>query len=821
MSETVKKSSSFLKKLFFGFTAFFGILVILAAVIPFVWDVDQYRPLILSKANEHINGKLDIGKLGLSLWGKIKINIDGLKLHDTKAKSVVEVKEAYLYVPWMSLFTGKPEIRLQLTRPVLHVVKQKDTKLNVMTLVKSQTPPEVQTPSTTAPAAPQAAAPSTTKTTPGLPAIVVQSRLTFLLQNAALNYTDESTKDAYHIRDLNFSLRDVSLTTNMPFELTAQLDLLLQKRMKVAGPLLLKGDLKLINSGAAFDKAQLQLVLKLDDLEIHDPGLFQKKKGVPLGTEVQATIGKDFFQVPVLQLRLAEVLVDNEVSGQMRGEVTTFDFKLKTNQIHIAKLGELIPMIKQYGVNGIVELDAKAQGPTTKVDYAAKVKFNKIALMHESMKQPLYVDGNVDVVTDQVKDLTVKLSAKDFDVLLQGVLQSFQKPHFKFNVASSNMDLDGLLKASEKAALARKEGAASGGASGESTSSAATPTKPAVDYNAMFKPLRENPIAAAAAGSFDFNFRKIKTTGILIQNMKGAFVLNNLLLALKDFSLQIFDGSIAGNMSFNVKPMKPEVGTKVTVVGLQTQRMIEGHMPFAKNTIKGVIGANLNIGGAGLNPADVISDWKGNGSFDVQKAVFTTLDIGREVKTGAYEKMPDFAKSKIKVPDSISNWRGDYELLLTKFALASGILHINEITGKSYPNKGMDLKGQGTVKLADYGLDLSIDLIDRYNLLNGDQIAKDPRYGHFTLSPRVRCTLFKPCFDWAATVEKLAQNAFKQRGAEALQKAIGGKLPPQANQLLNRVTGGSQTSPSGSNEQKPQAPSKQEAVKQLKGLFGR
>jgi ribosomal protein L14 len=72
------------------------LVLILAAiiVIPLVVDVDKYRPQIIQKANEQINGKLELGKLSLSLWGKIRIQAAGLKLADSQGRTVVSVKDA-------------------------------------------------------------------------------------------------------------------------------------------------------------------------------------------------------------------------------------------------------------------------------------------------------------------------------------------------------------------------------------------------------------------------------------------------------------------------------------------------------------------------------------------------------------------------------------------------------------------------------------------------------------------------------------------------------------------------------------------------------
>ena len=106
----------------------------------------------------------------------------------------------------------------------------------------------------------------------------MNSRLTFLLDHAKVAYKDAITGDSYDINDLNFKLQDVSPSSDMPFKMDAELDLLVQKRIEVTGPLVLEGDVKATSSGGAFEKATANVALKLDGLEINDPGLFERRR---------------------------------------------------------------------------------------------------------------------------------------------------------------------------------------------------------------------------------------------------------------------------------------------------------------------------------------------------------------------------------------------------------------------------------------------------------------------------------------------------------------------------------------------------------------
>jgi uncharacterized protein involved in outer membrane biogenesis len=814
---TKGNSSSLLKKVAIVFGSLFGLMVLAAIIVPLVVPVNKYKPEIIKAANEKLNGTLDIGDLGLSLWGRIKVTINGLHLKDAKGNSVVDVQDASVNIPLLSLLTGHPELRLSLVEPSINVIKHKDGKMNVMTLVK-EAPGGAATGQAQQQA--QGGGKPAAGGAPEVPAMVLAGRYTILLEHAKLDYKDEATGDNYAVKDLNFRLEDVSPSSNMPFELTANLDLLAQKRIKVTGPLVLHGEIKAHSSGGAFEKAEAKAALKLDGLEIKDPSVFNKAAGVPLGAELEASVGKDSFDAPKMKLILADVEVDAQASGKTTGGVTNVDFKAHSNRIDIAKLGALSPLVKEYGLNGLVELAVNANGPTDKLGYGANVKFNKIILNHEAMKQPLEVNGSLAVVTNALKSLDVKLTAKDFDLDLKGAVENFSAPRFKFSLASNNMDVDGLLKSTEKAAERRKEAVAQAAAKSEGAPSHEAPV---VDYNAMFKPLHENPIFAAVGGTFGFDLKRIKATGVVISNMKGELALDKLLLSLKNFSLGIFDGTVKGNMSFNARTAKPEVATNLTVTGLETKKMVESQMPMARNTIKGTVSASLNIGGTGLNQSDIVSGWKGTGSFDIKNAVISTLDVGKQLKDGLIEKLPSIGgmdlKSKIKIPDAVVDHSGQYDTLSAKFSLKDGVLTISDLSGKAAPNKGLDLKGSGTVSLASYGLKMDTDIIDTYDMIpQAKEYAPEAKYGnHFAVSAPLGGTVFMPKFDWGGAIGKIAQNAGKKALGNAIQKQIPGGLPGGLGKILG---GGGNNGSGGGNNGGNQQQGADAVKKAFKGLFG-
>ena len=76
-----------IKKLLIAFFGLIAALVLAAILIPLFIDVDKYRPMLVEKTNEHLNGKLELGHLSLSLWGQVRIQVDGLKITDSAEPS--------------------------------------------------------------------------------------------------------------------------------------------------------------------------------------------------------------------------------------------------------------------------------------------------------------------------------------------------------------------------------------------------------------------------------------------------------------------------------------------------------------------------------------------------------------------------------------------------------------------------------------------------------------------------------------------------------------------------------------------------------------
>ena len=109
-----------MKKLLLILGGLFVLLLAAVVAIPLLVDVDKYRPQIVSAVNERLYGKLELGKLKLSLWGQVRIEVGGLSLTDAAGRKVLGVNDAYFHVSFDSILAGAP--LLTFTLFILHFV---------------------------------------------------------------------------------------------------------------------------------------------------------------------------------------------------------------------------------------------------------------------------------------------------------------------------------------------------------------------------------------------------------------------------------------------------------------------------------------------------------------------------------------------------------------------------------------------------------------------------------------------------------------------------------------------------------------------------
>ena len=279
-----------MKKIIIVVGALFLLLLAAIVVIPFVVDVDKYRPKIVEIVNQNINGKVEMGKLKLSLWGQVRVEIDGLSVTDKIGKKVLSVNNAYLHIPFSSILGGSPHVVFNMNQPTIQAVKDKSGKINLLTLLKTSGERTKEEPK------------SSTSTT-RLPALLVGARFDMETQNALMSYVDASTGLQSKFTDLNLFIHDVSLSRPMKISLNMNLDTRMGVLFDVKGPVEFTANAKSEIIGGKFDHVILDTKLNLNKLVIKAGGLFQKDTSVPFNLEMSAKVSQSEAKLQNLTAR--------------------------------------------------------------------------------------------------------------------------------------------------------------------------------------------------------------------------------------------------------------------------------------------------------------------------------------------------------------------------------------------------------------------------------------------------------------------------------------------------------------------------------------
>ena len=758
-----------MKKLFMALGVLLGLFVIAAIVVPMVVDVDKYRPQIVEAANQQLNGSLQLGKLSLSLWGQIRIEVAGVKLEDSAGHEILSVQDAYFHLPFTSVLAGRPTLTFKMKEPTINVVKNKAGKLNVMALMK--------------PSAPRTQAATSSPTSLKLPAIVAAARLGVDFSNASISYKDETSGLKSHLENLNLILKDISLTHPMELEFWSDIDTKMGKTLNIHGPARLTAKVTPVLAGTQFDHADIVAKVDLDRLEIVSGSLFEKGSDVPAHADLSVTVSPD--EANLKQMEIVFFNADVKANGSV-GHAVHFQFA--SNDIDFKPWVKLVPLLKEYELGGSASLKGEADGPSDKLAYRANLAVHDLTAKAGKLKAEPHINAEIDVVTDQINNLSLSMKAPGNDLEIHGKVISFAKPHAEIQVTSSGLDLDQLMDF-------KTEPASGGASSASENSSASSASAPKADYDAMLDPLRENKTAMDSYATIGVNIKTLKAREVRMDDVtaKMSFGGPNLTAALEQFGLKLWGGTIGASLATQLKPKAPTYQFNFKMANLDLAQAMKSQYKIFKNTLLGVASFQLSGAGESFNPDPATKNLSARGQMKIVNATFTTIDVGK-MAAGALnhglesvaQKIPQVRGKSVSSPNRSST----YSLVASDFTISGGNFSAPDFEAKAAPNEGIDLKGATTVGLKDYALDANWEVVDTYNLTHARDISVDqagvsvPHLLAKGNNPvqfpvHVGCSCFKPCYSYTSVPEALATVA-----ANTIADAVGGRLKHAVSQQV-------------------------------------
>jgi uncharacterized protein involved in outer membrane biogenesis len=791
-----------LKKLAVVFAVFLLVIIGAVAAIPFIVNVDKYRPQLIQAANERLNGNIELGALKLSLWGQIRVDISGLKINDAQGTPVVAVSDAYFHLPFLPILQGSPVLTLRMNQPAVTITKAADGSLNVMKLLKSE-PAQPSAGQSGAPAGSAGASPAPGSQNLEVPAIVARAQAGVELRNAQVLYKDATTGLESRVSDFNLVLQDISLTSPTRLEAWADLKTKFGQSLNLQGPFRFEATANPTLVAGRFDGASITAKAIFDEVQIVVPGVFEKKKGVPANLQIAGA----FSSREATLTRAIAQFFNAELSGtaqvkNMAEPIVRAQFK--SNQIALKPWVEMLPALKGFELEGTASLEGSAEGPSSKLQYQALTKIDGLTAKAPYLKGKPRFDGSISVITDQIENLTLSMKAPGTDVLVRGKVVSFTKPVATFEIAASTLDFDQLLDLPKDDVPTEGKGAApsvSGAPSGATQTGMSDPASAEANYDAMIEPLRGQPAILASSSKITASVKSMKYYGVTMSDLQAALASQGLSFTLSRFAMKMWDGSLAANAEMNLKPAAPTYAFSAKATGLELKQAVSSQFTLFKNSILGKTNFSIEGSGSSLNPAAAKTNLAAKGNMRVEKATFASIDVGKltsEALNQSIEriaaKYPALQGKRVGIPPGRES---RYEFISSDFTIAGGRFKAPNLVAKAEVNQGVDLRGATEVGIIDYSLKASWQIIDTYNLtkaadLNIDvagtqiQRALAPANEPVQFPVTVGCKITAPCYTYTEVPEFMAALVLKNasRAAEGRAKA---ELQQKAEQLIQKA----------------------------------
>ncbi len=760
-----------------------GLFVLAAMVVPLVVNVDDYRPKIVAAAEEHLNGKLDLGPLSLSLWGQVKVKIGGFTLSDAKGRKVVAAQDVSLHVPFWSILLGSPAVTFLMKQPELSVWKDRTGKLNVLTLVKGQSVPGTPA-SRGTPAEPS-------KGLPKLPGIAVRSKIDIDVEDAVFSYQDEKSGLTSKINDFNLKINDLSLSHPMDMDMWATMDTTLGKTLIVKGPAKMHVDASPKFEAGSFSTATLKATVNLDDLVIQMPGTFEKKKGQAANATLSASTTPQLLTVEKMAATFAAAELDGSGTVSKLDTDPEFNFKFTSNEIPLKPWAELVPLLKEYELGGSASLEATLTGTTEKLGYTANLLVKNVTAKSPQLKAQPVLNGRIHVITDKVDVLEFSMKAPGNELRLAGNVSSFVRPQIQIQVSSTGMDLDQLIRLPAPSSSGTN-------ASAPASAPARGANQPASDFDKMLDPVRTTPMLAGTNATARCNLDFVKIDGVKMTNLVGTMTFRDLTASIASFRMGVWSGVVTASGAVQMRPRTPQYKFNASVAGMELKQAVESQLELFKNTLLGKASFKIEGTGASFNPPAAKGNLNAKGNLSVQNATFATIDIGKIVTEAANRilasvaaKVPALKSSSVKPPASIDS---KYSVISSDFTIANGVFNAPNFTAKAEPNRGLDLKGDTMVGIKDYSLKATWEISDTYNLSKLKDVTVDQAgvkvehilaegNGPVKLPIQVGGTVFSPQVNYAAVAEALGKVALGNIG-KGLQNKAQQELQKKANETL-------------------------------------
>jgi AsmA protein len=121
-----------------GVAGVLGLLLLGWLAVPYLININNYRPQIVSQLEQRLGRKVSLGALKLGVWPALQVNVDAVQIGDDPQIApgdFVQAKAVRLRLNWLSLLRGNPQVAgVELVEPAVTLIKATPQQWNWSTL---------------------------------------------------------------------------------------------------------------------------------------------------------------------------------------------------------------------------------------------------------------------------------------------------------------------------------------------------------------------------------------------------------------------------------------------------------------------------------------------------------------------------------------------------------------------------------------------------------------------------------------------------------------------------------------------------------------
>ena len=223
--------------------------------------------------------------------------------------------------------------------------------------------------------------------------------------------------------------------------------------------------------------------------------------------------------------------------------------------------------------------------------------------------QKVAFEANINADPKTVALSQGKLELDDSNLQFSMQASQFDRPNLAFNLDLDRIDLDRYLPPAEKPepdSAPTKQDKGSPGTQPESGK---------IDYAPLRRLILDGRLAAGAMTVSKTNMKNV----VLKINAKNGVI------RLNPFSLDAYQGNIAGSGIFNVQRDTPVSNLQLNVKNLQVGPLLRDHMQ--KDLLEGITYANIKLNMVGDEPQRIMQSLGGNGELRFNDGAIVGLDL--------------------------------------------------------------------------------------------------------------------------------------------------------------------------------------------------